>query len=43
MSPKGINNTSYLSKKSIFKGLAMMREKLLLGRFGVCPRVLCER
>ncbi|EGR31788.1 hypothetical protein IMG5_102270 [Ichthyophthirius multifiliis] len=25
------------------KGLAMMREKYLLGRFGVCPRVLCER
>jgi len=25
------------------KGLALMREKYLLGRFGVCPRVLCER
>ncbi|KAL4476836.1 hypothetical protein ABPG72_010673 [Tetrahymena utriculariae] len=25
------------------KGLALMREKFLLGRFGVCPRVLCER
>jgi len=24
-------------------GLAIMREKYLLGRFGVCPRVLCER
>ena len=21
----------------------MMREKFLLGKFGVCPRVLCER
>jgi casein kinase II subunit beta len=25
------------------KGLAIMREKFLLGKFGVCPRVLCER
>jgi len=25
------------------KGLAVMREKFLLGKFGVCPRVLCER
>lgn len=25
------------------RGLAMMREKYLLGKFGVCPRVLCER
>ena len=30
-------------KFSFSKGLAMMREKYLLGRFGVCPRVLCER
>ena len=25
------------------KGLALMREKYLLGKFGICPRVLCER
>jgi len=25
------------------RGLAIMREKFLLGKFGVCPRVLCER
>ena len=25
------------------RGLAMMREKYLLGKFGACPRVLCER
>lgn len=25
------------------KGLAMMKEKFLMGKFGVCPRVLCER
>merc|ERR1719473_1565884 len=25
------------------RGLAIMREKFLLGVFGVCPRVLCER
>eukprot|EP01017_Pseudomicrothorax_dubius_P012327 TRINITY_DN149_c0_g1_i1.p1 TRINITY_DN149_c0_g1~~TRINITY_DN149_c0_g1_i1.p1 ORF type:complete len:257 (+),score=70.55 TRINITY_DN149_c0_g1_i1:91-861(+) len=25
------------------KGLALMREKFLLGKFGTCPRVLCER
>lgn len=23
------------------KGLAIMREKFLLGKFGICPRVLC--
>jgi casein kinase II subunit beta len=23
------------------KGLALMREKYLLGKFGICPRVLC--
>jgi len=25
------------------KGLAMMREKFLMGGFGTCPRVLCKR
>lgn len=25
------------------KGLEMMRERFLLGVFGYCPRVLCER
>lgn len=25
------------------RGLAIMREKYLSGRFGVCPRVMCER
>lgn len=25
------------------KGLNLMREKYLLGKFGSCPRVLCER
>jgi hypothetical protein len=25
------------------RGLAMMREKYLLGTFGTCQRVLCER
>eukprot|EP01015_Nassula_variabilis_P017159 TRINITY_DN2677_c0_g1_i5.p1 TRINITY_DN2677_c0_g1~~TRINITY_DN2677_c0_g1_i5.p1 ORF type:complete len:178 (+),score=17.71 TRINITY_DN2677_c0_g1_i5:47-580(+) len=25
------------------RGLAIMREKYLSGRFGTCPRVLCER
>eukprot|EP01017_Pseudomicrothorax_dubius_P004927 TRINITY_DN11122_c0_g1_i3.p1 TRINITY_DN11122_c0_g1~~TRINITY_DN11122_c0_g1_i3.p1 ORF type:complete len:263 (-),score=80.24 TRINITY_DN11122_c0_g1_i3:105-812(-) len=25
------------------KGLALMRDKFLLGKFGTCPRVLCER
>jgi len=25
------------------RGLAMMKEKLMLGSFGYCPRVLCER
>jgi len=25
------------------KGLSIMREKYVLGKFGVCPRVLCER
>ena len=25
------------------KGLAMMREKYLMGGFGTCPRVLCKR
>ena len=25
------------------RGLAMMKEKFLLGSFGYCPRVLCER
>lgn len=25
------------------RGLAMMREKFLLGTFGSCQRVLCER
>lgn len=25
------------------RGLAMMREKYLLGTFGYCPRVMCER
>jgi casein kinase II subunit beta len=25
------------------KGLALMREKYLLGTFGTCQRVLCER
>ena len=24
-------------------GLALMREKYYSGKFGVCPRVLCER
>ena len=27
----------------LYKGLAMMKEKFLMGKFGVCPRVLCER
>ena len=25
------------------RGLAMMKEKFMLGNFGTCPRVLCER
>lgn len=25
------------------RGLAMMKEKFILGNFGYCPRVLCER
>lgn len=25
------------------RGLAIMKEKFLMGHFGVCPRVLCER
>ena len=25
------------------RGLAMMKEKYMLGSFGYCPRVLCER
>ena len=25
------------------RGLAMMKEKYVLGSFGYCPRVLCER
>ncbi len=25
------------------RGLAMMKEKFMLGNFGYCPRVLCER
>ena len=25
------------------RGLAMMREKFMLGTFGTCQRVLCER
>jgi casein kinase II subunit beta len=25
------------------RGLALMKEKFLLGSFGYCPRVLCER
>ena len=25
------------------EGLAMMKEKFLMGKFGTCPRVLCER
>lgn len=24
-------------------GLTLMKSKYLMGRFGVCPRVLCER
>jgi casein kinase II subunit beta len=41
LSPKGIINIA--SKNLIFTGLALMREKFLQGKFGVCPRVLCER
>lgn len=25
------------------RGLAMMKEKFMLGSFGTCPRVMCER
>ena len=25
------------------KGLAMMKEKYMMGGFGTCPRVLCKR